>query len=142
MDKVMDQINQFNQDNHSGQAEAEKDQMGNWVDREVQNLIQAIWASEEYRRYQDIRARVHQMPELEQRIHAFRKKNYNTQNFADEHSLFDQVDELEREGAEFRKDPLVNEYLDAELAICRLFQRINWELVRNIDFDLGFDYEH
>ena len=51
------------------------------------------------------------------------------------------MDGLEREGAEFRKDPLVNEYLDAELAICRLFQKINWEIVQNIDFDLGFEID-
>ncbi len=134
----MDQINQFNQDNQENQM---KNQKGIRVEQAVRDLVQAIWESEEYRRYQDIRTRVHELPELEQRIHVFRKKNYNIQNYADEHSLFDQVDELEREGAEFRKDPLVNEYLDAELAICRLFQQINWELVRNIDFDLGFDYE-
>ncbi len=109
------------------------------VDLAVKDLVEAVWDSPEYRRYQNIRAKVHAQPELEARIHAFRKKNYQTQNFTDERSLFDQADELEREGEQFRKNPLVNEYLDAELAICRLFQKINWELVQNIDFDLGFD---
>ncbi len=110
-------------------------------DEALDGLIHAIHESPEYKRYQDIRAKVHELPELEQKIHAFRKKNYETQNFADEWDLYERVDGLEREGAEFRKDPLVNEYLDAELAICRLFQKINWEIVQNIDFDLGFEID-
>lgn len=63
------------------------------------------------------------------------------QNLTEEKKLYDQADKLEREGIEFRKDPLVNEYLDAELGICRLFQRINWEIVQKIDFDLGFSMD-
>ncbi len=143
---------ELNQMNHSWQTQAAEylsdsaqmqagtqEENGPGVELALQNLIQAVWESPEYRRYQHIRAKVHELPQLEADIHAFRKKNYQTQNFADEHALFDQVDELEREGAQFRKNPLVNEYLDAELGICRLFQKINWELVLNIDFDLGFD---
>jgi cell fate (sporulation/competence/biofilm development) regulator YlbF (YheA/YmcA/DUF963 family) len=119
-----------NQDSQQVQAES--------VEKAMAGLVHAVWESSEYRRYQDIRRKVHEQPELEQRIHAFRKKNYEVQNFADGRSLYEKVDGLEREGLELRKDPLVNEYLDAELGICRLFQKINWELVQNIDFDLGF----
>ncbi len=111
------------------------------IDEALEGLIQAIWEGEEYQRYQKIRAKVHEQPELEQKIHAFRKKNYEVQNRANDRALYDQVDGLEREGIEFRKDPLVNEYLNAELGICRLFQRINWELVRKMDFDLGFSID-
>ena len=105
------------------------------INEALEGLIRAIWEGEEYKHYQEIRAKVHEQPELEQRIHAFRKKNYEVQNHGNERILYDQVDGLERE---FRKDPLVNEYLNAELGICRLFQRINWELVQSMDFDLGF----
>lgn len=121
--------------------EGQKDQVMSQVshiDEALEGLIKAIWESEEYKRYQDIREKVHEQPELERRIYAFRKKSYDIQNFADEKVLYDQVDSLEREGFEFRKEPFVNEYLNAELGICRLFQRINWEIVRSINFDLGF----
>lgn len=128
----MSQINQENENNMN-----QKTQMETALD----GLIQAIHESPEYRKYQDIRAKVHELPQLEQKIHAFRKKNYEIQNFADEWDLYERVDGLEREGAEFRKDPLVNEYLDAELAICRLFQKINGEIVQSIDFDLGFEID-
>lgn len=111
------------------------------IDEALEGLIQAIWEGEEYQRYQKIRAKVHEQPELEERIHAFRRKNYEVQNRTEGRALYDQVDGLEREGIEFRKDPLVNEYLNAEIGICRLFQRINWELVKSIDFDLGFSID-
>ncbi|MDE7311038.1 MAG: YlbF family regulator [Eubacterium sp.] len=113
----------------------------NQINEALEGLIQAIWEGEEYKRYQAIRAKVHEQPQLEQQIHAFRKKNYEVQNLTEEKKLYDQADQLEREGIEFRKDPLVNEYLSAELGICRLFQRINWELVQNMDFDLGFSID-
>lgn len=108
------------------------------VEEAVSNLIKAIHNSSEYRRYQNTRAKVHTLPELEHKIHAFRKKNYETQNVVEEWNLYERVDELEREGIEIRKDPLVDEYLSAELGFCRLYQNINWTIVQNIDFDLGF----
>ena len=43
------------------------------INEALEGLIQAIWEGEEYKRYQEIRAKVHEQPELEQRIHAFRK---------------------------------------------------------------------
>lgn len=110
----------------------------NQINEALEELIHAIWESREYKDYQDVRKRVHGQPDLEQKIHAFRKKSYEVQNLTDEKALYARVDELEQEGSEFRKDPLVNEYLNAELAICRLFQRINWDLVSSMDFDLGF----
>lgn len=132
----------INQEERAGQVTwASQMNQESRIDQATEGLIQAIWESTEYKHYQDIRGRVHELPELEQRIHAFRKKSYETQNYGDEWDLYERVDSLEREGAEFRKDPLVNEYLDAELAICRLFQRINLELVRNMNFDLGFSID-
>ena len=113
----------------------------NQIDEALEGLVQTIREGEEYQKYQAVRAKVHEQPQLEEKIHAFRKKNYEVQNLTEEKKLYDQADKLEREGIEFRKDPLVNEYLDAELGICRLFQRINWEIVQKIDFDLGFSMD-
>lgn len=46
------------------------------MDEAMQELVDAIKFSEEYIRYQDIKNRVHNQPQLEQQIHAFRHKNY------------------------------------------------------------------
>ena len=50
------------------------------MDEAMQELVDAIKFSEEYIRYQDIKNRVHNQPQLEQQIHAFRHKNYLLQN--------------------------------------------------------------
>lgn len=111
------------------------------VEQAVGDLAKAVCESREYIRYQDIRAKVHEDLELEQKIHAYRKDTYRLQNTMDGAALLELADRMERESVEFRKNPLVNEYLDAELSFCRLVQHINWELVSKIDFDLGFELD-
>ena len=49
------------------------------------------------------------------------------------------MDRLEKEFAPLRAEPYVNEYLSAELAVCRMVQRINFRLMEEIEFDLGFE---
>lgn len=113
----------------------------NQVEQAVENLANAICESQEYVRYQKIRAIVHEDLDLEQKIHAYRRDNYKVQNTKDGAALLELADRMERENAEFRKIPYVNEYLDAELSFCRLFQKINWAIVSKIDFDLGFELD-
>ena len=46
------------------------------------------------------------------------------------------MDELVKESEELRKIPEVNAYLDAELALCRLIQKITRELTWGIGLDI------
>ena len=50
------------------------------------------------------------------------------------------MDRLENEFASLRAEPYVNEYLAAELSLCRMVQRINFRLMEEIEFDLGFEH--
>ena len=54
--------------------------------------------------------------------------------------LYTEMDRLEQEFAPLRLEPLVNDYLTAELAVCRIVQRINYRLMQEIEFDLGFEH--
>ena len=80
------------------------------MDEAMQELVDAIKFSEEYIRYQDIKNRVH-----------------------------DATDKMEQEYREFRKNPLVAEYLAAENAFCRVVQKVNWTLIEELDFEVGFE---
>ena len=73
------------------------------MDEAMQELVDAIKFSEEYIRYQDIKNRVHNQPQLEQ------------------------------------QNPLVAEYLAAENAFCRVVQKVNWTLIEELDFEVGFE---
>ena len=47
--------------------------------------------------------------------------------------MFLVAEQLSRESAELRRIPEVNAYLDAELALCKMMQRICRELTEGID---------
>ena len=50
------------------------------VEQAIENLAKAICESREYVRYQKIREIVHEDPQLEKKIHAYRRDNYKVQN--------------------------------------------------------------
>ena len=111
--------------------------MNNQIEAAVSGLVRSIKDSEEYHRYRRMCEKVHAYPELERQIHEFRRKNYELQNEEGSWDRYERIESLEREYATFRRDPMVREYLEAELSVCRVIQHVNWEIVRNIDFELG-----
>lgn len=102
-------------------------------------LMETVKSSPEYIRYQSIKDKVHKLPELEQQINGFRHKNYLLQNSHGSLDLYEETDRLEQEYREFRKNPIVEEYLSAENALCRVVQQINWTLIEELDFEVGFE---
>ena len=46
------------------------------------------------------------------------------------------MEKFEVEYHEVRKNPLIHEFLQAELEICRMMQRINLNLVQAVDLDI------
>ncbi|MBR1477573.1 MAG: YlbF family regulator [Lachnospiraceae bacterium] len=102
------------------------------VEAALKQLNDAILNSEVYKRYCEQQARVNEQPELKRRINEYRKKNFELQNT---NSTLDKIEEFEREFEGFRDDELVNDYLAAELAFCRMMQRIDVQLIAGIDFE-------
>ena len=74
----------------------------------IEELKQSLLESEAFLRYQKVRAEVHNYPEK---------------------------DRLEQEYADVYKDPLLGEYLAAEVAVCRIIQQVNKELIGCLDFE-------
>ncbi len=110
------------------------DQLG----ESIANLIEVVKNSPEYKEYQRMRELVHQEPEKEKAINEFRKRNFELHKCRNV-DLYAEMNRLEGEFAPLRAQPYVNEYLAAELAVCRMVQRINYGLMREIEFDLGFE---
>lgn len=108
------------------------------VEEKLDALVRVVKESPEYREYQRVRELVHQEPEKERAIHEFRKRNFELHKRKDV-DLYSEMDRLEKEFAPLRAEPYVNEYLSAELAVCRMVQRINYRLMEEIEFDLGFE---
>lgn len=100
----------------------------------LENLIQAVKNSPEYLEYQRMRELLHQEPEKEKAVNEFRKRNYELHTF-NGLDLYVEMDHLDKEYAHLREQPNVNEFLAAELSVCRMVQRINYRLMEEIDFE-------
>lgn len=107
-------------------------------ERETKNFVEKIRQTEVCQEYFMQKEKVKQYPELKQKIDDYRKKNYRLQNEMDSDALFDEIDRFEREYEEFRRNPIVSEFLAAELAFCRMCQEITEKI--SIAFAEDFDY--
>ena len=102
-------------------------------------LLTATRNSEEFIRYQAIKEQAHGPPKPESQITEFRKKNYLLQNSQGTVDLYEETDRMENEYREFRKNPMVSEYLAAENALCKIVQQINWTFIEGLEFEDGFE---
>ena len=50
--------------------------------------------------------------------------------------MLDRMEAFEREYEKFREDPLVDDFLRAELAFCRMMQEVYALLADDIDFEV------
>lgn len=103
------------------------------LENALEQIIEAILDSPEYKRYDEQRNKVNQYPELKAQIDEFRTRNYILQT-GDE-AAFDKIDEIEEEFYEFRQNAMVSEFLAAELAFCRMMQDINLRMTEAVHFE-------
>lgn len=110
------------------------------IDQKTFELLEAIKESTEYKKYQEMKARLKQEPELEKAVNELRKKTFEVQKMKNI-DLYDEMDKLEDEKSKLLNSLIVEEFLATELAFCRIIQRINWKLIEELDFEVGFDDE-
>ena len=103
------------------------------VNDAVSMLISEIKKSAVYIEYKENLSEVNQYPDLKKQIDEFRTRNFELQNSAD--CAFDKLEQLEKEYEDFRENPLVSDFLAAELAFCRMMQDINNQITEAVQFD-------
>ena len=94
-----------------------------------------IQQSDTYKEYLYQREKLKKQPDLYDKVNEYRQKNFDIQNESDSEDLFDRMEAFEREYAKFRENPMVEDFLRAELAFCRMMQEINVMLTAEIDFE-------
>lgn len=95
---------------------------------ETEGFIERLRQTEAYKEYVRQRQNIKHFPELKEQIDAFRQENFRLQMETDSDTLFDEIDRFEQEYAEFRKNPVVNDFLAAELACIRMIQEVNEQI--------------
>ncbi len=105
----------------------------NRLDQATDEFITAILGSAIYRTYRQEPDKVKQVPGLKEQIDEFRKRNFELQLSAD--MDFGKLDSFEKEYENFRANPLVADFLAAELDLCRAIQRINMRITAELKFE-------
>lgn len=105
----------------------------NNIDRSLQLLIADILSSDIYHAYMVQLERVKAQPGLKAQIDEYRVRNLELQ--ANGRTTFEELDNFEREYAGFRDNPVVEDFLAAELAFCRMMQEINLRLTEAVHFE-------
>lgn len=100
----------------------------------TKRFIREITESEEFREYEMQLAKIKGQPELYARTNEFRQKIYEIQNMEDGDNYMERQEELEKEFADIREIPLVDDFLAAELCFCRMMQEIYAMISEEIDF--------
>ena len=103
------------------------------VNEAVNQLVGAIRNTDAYLEYQRQLARVKEQPELKRQIDDFRTRNFELQTSKD--TNFDKIDQFTRENEAFRENPLVSDFLAAELAFCRMMQEIGLYVTDQMRFE-------
>lgn len=104
------------------------------MDDALNSFIIALKDSEVYREYLSALEEVKKVPGLKLRVDDLRKRNYNLQQ-SDDMDLTE-YEELRQEMVNFRaKEPVADAFLDAELALCRLIQRLTFSITESLNFE-------
>ena len=105
------------------------------VEMYTKQLVQAIQESQEYQEFCEVREQLRRQPELRDRMNEMRRMNFELQSTAPSEELYRELNSIWKEFREFRKNPLADEFLKAELAMCRMLQQINNEITSAVDLD-------
>lgn len=111
----------------------DKMQSINRLDSATEALIKAVLATEEYQAYMTELNKVKEFPELKEQIDDFRRRNFQLQSSTD--NDFNKLEEFEREYAVFRENILAQDFLAAEVDLCRLIQDLNMRITAALNFE-------
>ena len=98
-------------------------------------FIEEVKKSSVYTEYLIQRDRLRKYPELKKQVDEYRQKNFELQTQSWPDQLFDEIDRFQKEYETFRENPVVHDFLSAELALCRMMQNINYEVVKVVSLD-------
>lgn len=105
------------------------------LDRAMEELIQVIKTSDEYRDYQEAREVLSGDEEKYEKTNLYRKQCYQ---FQTRETPMTEITYLTGFREELTKDQDIEHFILAENALCKMIQKINYRIVDGIDFEIGF----
>ena len=108
--------------------------MDNHMRSAVMTFVEKVKQSEIYQEYCSQLGRIKEQPEIYKKVNEFRKKNFDIQNSEPPETMMERLEDLEREYAWLREKTIVEDFLQAELAFCRMMQEADALIIRQLDF--------
>lgn len=109
--------------------------LDNHIEIAAEKFVKAIKETDIYKGYCYQLEKIKKSPQLFESVNEYRHRNYEIQNTSQVNELFDKMDAFEKEYEKFRENPIVDDFLRAELAFCRLIQEINVMITEELDFE-------
>lgn len=104
----------------------------------TKRLTEAIQSSDEYRAYNEAKDAIKGNLELCKRLNEYRIQNFKLQDNVNVEDYFAELDKMEQQYKDIKKDPKVMAFLTAELRLCKMIQEINMAIVNLVDLELEF----
>ncbi|MDR2546027.1 MAG: YlbF family regulator [Lachnospiraceae bacterium] len=89
----------------------------------------------EYEEYWRCLNAIKQEPKLYEKVNEYRVKNFHLQTMEPTDILLEKMESLQHEYEEITENPLVDDFLRAELSFCRLMQDINKCITMELEFE-------
>ena len=107
------------------------------VAEKTRELVAALKQSDVYLEYKRQLKRVRENPELYHRVNEYRNEGFALRNDPSEEGALARQEAYVQRYQDILSQPVVEDFLAAELALCRKMQEIERTLVDGIDFDFG-----
>lgn len=106
------------------------------IDTCVDKLVSAIKNGVVYKQYSQALEAIKAVPGLKEQVDELRKLNYQIQAAGDDINLEEAIDDIDFKMDELCRIPEVNQFLEAELALCRQLQSVDASIHQGIELDI------
>lgn len=108
------------------------------MDKEIQGytetFVKQLKSTDIYLNYLEQVKKIKNYPDLLEQINEYRNESFMLQNKYEGEELYDKTDELDQKYEKFLEIPVVDDFMNAELALVRTMQDINMYIVEGLDF--------
>lgn len=98
------------------------------------HVVGEICATPEYRQYEETLKQLKKDEPLFKRVTEYRERNFALQQ-SDSEDLMDMLDALTNEYEDVINIELASEFLEAEVALCRLVQNFQRDVIAGLNFE-------
>ena len=107
----------------------------NEIEKEVDNFIEVIKMSKPFIEYHKQLDRLKADEALKRQVDEYRREIYDIQNSEGDIVDDQRLESFTNKYAELVENPLVSDFLDAEVDICKMLQYITDRVVESVEFE-------